>query len=294
MNKRPVATLMATIAALIWGFAFVAQSKGLEILDTFTLSAIRSIIGAVVLIPLIKYIDHKNGKKDINKKLVWGGILCGTILFMACNLQQIGLAVSTVGKTGFITALYIIIVPVIKFFTGKKSSVLILISVLLAAVGMHFLCIKETFTLTNADIILLLCAASFAVHIIAIDHFAPVVDCIRLSAIQFFVCGVLSVIAMLLFEEPSLSDIWAAKFPILYIGVLSSGVAYTLQVLAQKHTDPTMASLIFSLESVFGLLGGYFILHQKLSSRELLGCALVFTAVVLSQLPTKERNELYD
>lgn len=294
MNKRPVSTLMATVAALIWGFAFVAQSKGLEVLDTFTLSAIRSIIGSVVLIPLIKYLDHKNGKKGINKKLVWGGILCGTILFMACNLQQMGLAVSTVGKTGFITALYIIIVPVIKSFTGKKSSLLIFISVLLAAVGMYFLCIKETFTLTRGDILLLLCATSFAAHILAVDHFAPLVDCIRFSAIQFFVCGVLSVIAMLLFEEPSVSDIWAARLPILYIGVLSSGVAYTLQVLAQKHTDPTIASLVFSLESVFGLLGGYLILHQKLSGRELLGCALVFTAVVLSQLPTKERNELHD
>ena len=203
---------------------------------------------------------------------------------MASSFQQIGIGYTTVGKAGFITALYIIIVPILGIFLKKKVPLAVWLSVFIAAVGMYLLCITEKFTIGMGDLLMLACAFCFSAHILVIDHFSPHVDGVRMSCIQFFTCSLLSAVAMFLFEKPNLPDILSAWLPILYAGVLSSGVGYTLQIIAQKNTNPTVASLLMSLESVFAVLAGWVLLGQKLSLRELLGCVLVFAAILLAQL----------
>ncbi len=219
--------------------------------------------------------------------LLIGGLCCGIALAVSSGFQQIGVANTTVGKAGFITALYIVIVPLLGIFLGKKVGALVWGGVGLAVIGMYLLCITEGFSISLGDLLVLICAVGFAVHILVIDHFSPKVDGVRMSCIQFFVCAVLSSIPMFIFETPSFSAILSAAMPILYTGVMSSGVAYTLQIVAQKDTDPTLASLLLSLESVFAVLAGWILLREGLSHRELLGCALVFAAVILAQWPKK-------
>lgn len=217
--------------------------------------------------------------------LIIGGVCCGVILTVSTSLQQIGLVYTTAGKAGFITALYILIVPLLGLFLGKKVGGKTWIGVALAVAGMYLLCIKEGFSISYGDFMVLLCAFVFSLHILTVDYFSPKVDGVRLSCIQFFVCGCLCAVPMVLFERPEIRQILQAWLPLAYAGVLSSGVAYTLQIITQKHLNPTVASLLMSLESVFAALTGWLILKERLSPKELLGCVLVFAAIILAQLP---------
>ena len=281
---------MLILTALIWGSAFVAQSIGMDYVGPFTFTAVRNIIGGSVLLPCIALINRgKNTAaqpaRPRDRKLIAGGISCGIALFIASSLQQIGISMTSVGKAGFITALYIVIVPLLGLFLRKKISPAVWAGVVFATIGMYLLCITESFSIGTGDLLVFLCALFFSIHILIIDHYSPLVDCVKMSCIQFFVCGAISLVPMLVFERPQLSAILSAWAPLLYAGVLSNGVAYTFQVLAQKDTSPVVASLILSLESVFSALAGWVILDQSLTPRELAGCALVFCAIILAQLP---------
>ena len=283
------------VTAAIWGTAFVAQSVGLEHLGTFTFNAIRSFIGAIVLFPFICIRDKKSIRaKDVKERrtLLLGGLICGTALCIASNFQQLGISHSTVGKSAFITTLYIVIVPLLGLFLHRKVSFQSWIGVILALAGLYLLCMKdEGFTLQTGDIYLLLCALFFSFQIIAVDHFSPKVDGLKLSMLQFLVTGVLSGICMFLFESPSLADIAASAFPLFYAGAISCGIAYTLQILGQKEVAPAIASLIMSLESVIASLAGWLILGETLSTKELIGCVFVFVAVLITQIPLPKRHK---
>ncbi|MCD8335849.1 MAG: DMT family transporter [Lachnospiraceae bacterium] len=285
--------LLLLLTAAIWGAAFVAQSVGMDYVGPFTFNFARCIIGGIVLLPCIALLDRQKKRegRQPSADLVRGGVCCGAALFVASTLQQIGIQYTTVGKAGFITAMYIILVPVFGIFLKKKVGARIWLCVLLAAAGLYLLCMTEGFTIGGGDFLVLLCAAAFAVHILVIDYFSPRADGVRMSCIQFFVCGLLSGVGMLLFETPSLGAIWQARLPIGYAGVLSCGVAYTLQIVAQKGMDPTVASLILSLESVFSVLFGWLLLGQSLAMRELSGCGLMFAAIILAQLPDRKRRK---
>lgn len=309
--KKLISSLLLILAALIWGVAFVAQSVGMKYIGPYTFSFIRCMIGAVVLLPVIYFMRDKNsstkntGTKN-NRTLIIGGILCGICLCVATNLQQFGLLYSSSGKAGFITTCYIVMVPIIGIFFKKKTHLNIWIGVLIALIGMYFLCIladdgsvntiREIIYLNIAgirinigELYLVLCAIAFSFHIITIDHFSPLTDGIKLSCIQFFVSGLLSGVAMLIYEKASMTAVIDALIPILYTGILSSGVAYTLQIIGQKNLNPTVASLLMSLESVISVLAGWIILGQSLSAYEIIGCILIFCAVVLAQLPVKKK-----
>jgi drug/metabolite transporter (DMT)-like permease len=298
-------SLLLFLTAAIWGVAFVAQSVGMDYVGPFTFNSVRSMIGGLVLIPCIFLLNRWNPKEEKNienlekreqnakeekRTLLKGGILCGIFLFAASNCQQIGILYTSVGKAGFITACYIVLVPILGMFLGKKTRMTIWLSVVLAVIGLYFLCMTESLSLGKGDLLILLCALLFACHILVIDYFAPKVDGVKMSCIQFLVCGILSAVPMCLMEHPSLSALFLAKGPILYAGVLSCAVAYTLQIIGQKNMNPTVASLILSLESCISVLSGWVILHQKLSGRELFGCAIMFAAILIAQLPEKEET----
>lgn len=297
MNKFVVRqSLLLLLTAIIWGVAFVAQSVGMEYIGPFTFNAVRSLIGGMVLIPCIAILKMINGSNaaetkdpaapEHRKTLLAGGISCGILLFIASNLQQIGIQYTTVGKAGFITAMYIVLVPILGIFSHKKAGIKVWTAVLMAVIGLYTLCMTDgKFSLQKGDFLMLLCALAFSFHILVIDYFAPKVDGVKMSCIQFLVCALLSGIGMLLFEDPDIACILQAWAPILYAGVLSCGVAYTLQIVGQKGMNPTAASLILSLESVVSVIAGWIILGQSLSARELLGCALMFAAIILVQLP---------
>lgn len=291
-------SLLLLLTALIWGVAFVAQSVGGDAVGSFTFNGVRSLIGSAVLLPVIYFLDSQKkrelgekkfqAEKGDQKTLLTGGICCGIMLCIASNFQQFGISFTTVGKAGFITAMYILIVPVLGLFMKRKVGVKVWAGVVLATIGLYMLCMtSERLTLSRGDLLVLICAGFFSLHILIIDHFSPKVDGVRMSCIQFFVCGVISMIGAFWFEAPDLGAILAGWLPILYAGVLSCGVAYTLQIVGQKNMDPTVASLILSLESVFSVLAGWVILHQTLSIRELAGCVLMFLAIILAQLPEK-------
>ena len=290
MNKFVLKqSMLLLLAATIWGVAFVAQSVGMEYVGPFTFLASRSVLGAFVLLPYI-IIRDKNGKeKTVNEKmLVIGGVCCGTFLFLASILQQIGIMYTTVGKSGFITAMYIIIVPLLGIFLKKKVGIKIWTGVILAVAGLYFLCmVPGTVIIQRGDILTFLCAIAFSFHILIVDYFAPKVDGVKLSCIQFFTCAIWSGIGMFLLEEASAESILFAWLPILYAGALSSGVAYTLQIIGQRGLNPTVASLIMSMESVISVIAGWAILGQSLSGRELAGCVLMFGAIILVQLPDR-------
>ncbi len=287
--------LLLFLAAVIWGVAFVAQSVGMEYVGPFTFSCVRSIIGGLVLIPVIWFMNGKKKetprteeeRQTERKNLLLGGTLCGLCLFAASNFQQFGIQYTTAGKAGFITACYIVLVPVFGIFLGKKCARTVWLSVALAMAGLYLLCIAGDFTIGQGDILVFVCAVLFSVHILVIDHFSPLADGVKLSCIQFFVCGILSGVGMLLTEEPRLADILAAWMPILYAGAMSCGVAYTLQIVGQKDMNPTVASLILSLESCVSVLAGWLLLGQALTGRELLGCVVMFGAIILAQLPER-------
>lgn len=294
-------SLLLLLTAFIWGSAFVAQSMGMDYVEPFTFTAVRSVIGGLVLIPCIFFLRKLKAREEgtvslqsrpvVTKIELIGGICCGIALFAASNMQQVGIVYTTVGKGGFITALYVVIVPIMGLFLKKRVPKIIWLCVALSVVGLYMLCMTgETFSLAYGDLLILLCAVLFSFHIMIIDYFSPRGDGVVISCIQFFTCGILSAIVMLLAENPSVTNVLAAKLPILYAGVLSSGVAYTLQVVAQKDVNPTVASLILCLESVVSAIAGWLILDEALTSQELLGCGLMFIAIVLAQVPMPERK----
>lgn len=292
MKQQIKSSLILLLTATIWGVAFVAQSVGMEYIGPFTFNAIRCVLGGLVLIPVILVLKKKketgaeNQEKEDKKTLWTGGIACGVILCIASNLQQFGIMEASVGKSGFFTALYIVMIPVIGIFIGKRPGIKLWFCVALAVVGMYLLCMKDgSFTIERADIMLLLCALVFSFHILVVDYFSPKVDGVKMSCIQFFVCGVLSAVGMLFTETPDISNIQAAWLPLLYAGLLSCGVGYTLQIVGQKGINPVIASLIMSLESVISALAGWVILGQVLSPKEILGCILMFVAIIITQIP---------
>lgn len=284
--------ILLVLTALIWGCAFVAQSVGMDYVGPFTFNMARFLIGAIVLLPVIWFMDRqrKTGaeKGAGQKTLIIGGICCGIALAVASTLQQWGILFTTVGKAGFITAMYIVIVPLLGIFIGKKVRPLIIGCVAIAVVGFYFLCMTESLRLGLGDFLVLLCAIAFSIHILVIDHFSPKVDGVKMSAIQFLTAAIISAVPTLLWEQPVFTEILQAWQPVLYAGVMSCGVAYTLQIIAQKNADPTVASLLLSLESVFSVLAGWVLLGQGLSLKELLGCVLIFCAIILAQLPEKK------
>lgn len=304
-------TGMLFLAALIWGFAFVAQSAGMDYVGPFTFNAVRCIIGSIVLVPvalIYKPEEEAGQQKNIstavepgkgkqswmqrNKTLLLGGVSCGIFLGVATNLQQIGIMTTSVGKAGFLTALYIVLVPIAGLFFKKKCPATVWIGVVCSFAGLYLLCMTGgSFSLATGDLLLLGCAVVFTGHILIIDYFAPKVNGVWMSCIQFLVAGIISAIPMLFTETPTWDAIWAAKLPILYAGVMSCGVAYTLQILGQKNYNPTIAVLILSLESCFSVLGGFLILQETLSARELFGCGLMFVAIILAQLPGRNQTE---
>ena len=297
MNMKQLkSSLLLLLTAVIWGVAFVAQSTGMDHVGPFTFNAARSVIGGLVLLPVIFAMDrNKSAEEKINEKknkkeLILGGICCGVALAVASAFQQAGIQYTTVGKAGFITAMYIVIVPILGLFFKKKVRLLIWVAVAIAVAGMYLLCMNESLSINMGDLLVFICAFCFAVHIMVIDHFSPMVDGVKMSCIQFFVCSAVSAVPALLLEQPSFAQMLSAWMPILYAGALSSGVGYTLQVVAQKNVNPTLASLIMSLESVVSVLAGWLLLHQQLSTKELLGCAFVFCAMVLAQLPEKKKQ----
>ena len=301
MSKKVKGSLALFLATLIWGTAFVAQSTAASVIGPFAFSAIRNYIGVFTLIPVIFVIRRTKKGKDMtirgevteiirDRKLLLGGLLCGTALCIASNLQQTGIKyVSFVGKSGFITALYIIFVPIAGLFLHKKVGRLVIVALIFAVTGLYFLCINQRFTLEYSDILLILCAVFYTVQIMFIDKFAPDVDCVLLACIEFLVCGTLSLILMFLFEHNTIEDVKHAGFSLLYTGIFSSGVAYTMQMLGQKDLNPTIACLIMSLESVVSVLSGMIILREQPSGRELLGCILMFVGVILAQIPDNIR-----
>lgn len=298
MQKEKIRnSVLLLLTAIIWGTAFVAQSVGMDYIGPFTFNAARFLIGGTVLVPLIAYRAKKNPilynqnveEKRKNRKTVWiGGICCGIALCAGSLFQQMGLQHTTVGKAGFITTLYIIIVPLVELLFGKKIAKKIWLGAILAIIGLYLLCINENFSVGKGDVLVLICAILFAIHILVIDHFAPKTDGVCLSAIQFFVSGIISLVGALLFENLNFVAMTKAIGPILYAGVMSCGVAYTLQVVGQKNMNPTVASMILSLESVISVLAGWIILGQALSVKEIIGCIIVFMAVILVQLPEKK------
>ena len=283
------------LTAIIWGVAFVAQSVGMDYIRPFTFNGVRCILGGIVLL-LYLFLSkklQKNSKnmvgKEGRKQLLIGGICCGICLCMASNLQQIALQSAAVGKAGFLTACYIVIVPILGLFLKKTCSPYIWCSVGLAVWGLYLLCVKGTFILEAVDYLLLLSALLFAVHILVIDYFSPLVNGVKMACIQFFVCGFFSLAAAMILEKPQFTPILAAWMPLLYAGVLSCGVAYTLQIVGQKGINPTTASLILSLESVVSVLAGWGFLGQKMEGREMIGCGIIFAAIILAQIPPKKK-----
>lgn len=305
MSKKMRSNILLLITAVIWGSAFVAQKAG-AVLEPFTYNGIRMFIGGLVLIPVIYIFKAMNKGKEEEapksaeelaaerKTLIIGGICCGIVLCVASTLQQFGLYFETsAGKAGFITSLYIVIVPVLGMFLRQKVKPIVWGCIVLGAFGFYLLTMAgkgEGFTIHTGELFVLICAVAFSCHILVVDHFSPKCDGIKLSCIQFLTAGIIGIIGMLLFENPSLANILDCWLPILYCGVVSSGIGYTCQVLGQQDAEPAIASLIMSLESVFSVLFGALILGERLTLLEGLGCVVIFIAVVIPQLPSKEER----
>lgn len=299
MSKKMRGNLMLTLTAFIWGVAFVAQISGMEHIGPFTFNFSRNVVAGLFLLglvyswPIIMKRPMEEDTEESKRYTIIGGIVCGVALTVAMSFQQLGLSgpyATTAGKAGFITALYIVLVPLTGIFLGKKIGLRIWFCVFLAALGLYLLSIKQGFNIQLGDLLILICAFCYAIHILVIDHFSPKANGVKLSMIQFFVAAILSGIIMLFTEEFNWSSVLAGAIPILYAGIFSSGVGYTLQIIAQRDTEPTMASLLMSLESVFAVLAGAVILSERLTLREGIGCAIMFAAIVLAQLPDKREK----
>ena len=283
---------MLLITAIIWGSSFVSQKVGMDRVGPMTFIGIRTFLGGLVLIPFILITSPE--KEQNRKLLITGGAVCGIFLLLGSLLQTYGIKYISAGKTGFLTSLYMIFVPLIGLLRGKGISLKTVISVVFALLGMYLLCMTEGFTsVGKGDILVLICAVFFAFHILAIDYFSPRVNPVKLSCIQFLVCGAISMMGMFIFEDVSINAIKICWFPIAYSGIMSCGIAYTLQVVGQKYTQPVVASLLMSLESVFSAVFGFLILNEAMSTREVLGCIITFLAVIYIQLPDLKLKKLF-
>lgn len=295
MNKKLIGSLSLLAATVIWGFAFIAQSVGMDLIGPFTFQFIRCVLAILFLIPCSFLLDlgkcsvQESAAKWRNAKLWKSGLICGCALFVAASLQQVGLQYTDAGKAGFITAMYIVLVPVLGLFLKRKPPKSAIFSVLMAVVGLYLLSCMGVTTINKGDLLILGCALGFAVQITIIDRLAGSVDGFRLNCIQSLVVALLSCPFMLLTETVDIGNILNCWGPLLFAGVLSMGLAYSLQIVGQKDLEPTAASLIMSLESVFAAVGGWWLLGERMTPWELAGCALVFGAVLISQLP--ERKE---
>lgn len=286
MKTKAKSTFLLFLTAIIWGFAFVAQRVGAEFVGAFTFNGIRFLLGSLSLIPVILMFEREKFDKSKFLKTLIPSLLAGTILFIASTLQQLGVEwTGSAGKAGFLTGLYIVLVPVIRFFMGKKTSIFTFFGAIFALVGLFFLCMTSNeFSFGKGDIVLIIGAFFWAAHILVVDKYVNNISPLKFSMMQFFVCGLLSVICALCTETIEISAIKSAGIPILYGGLMSVGVAYTCQILGQKDADPTFASIVFSTESVFSAIGGAIILNEIMSGRGYIGCALIFIGIVLSQL----------
>ena len=290
--------VLPLLAALIWGTAFVAQSVSTDYIQAFTFNAIRAAIAFVVLLgvsAIFRRVERRQtgAAAPIDRKaLILGSLCCGTLLALASNLQQLGLSDTSAGKAGFITALYVVLVPVFAIALKKKAPAQVWLGCVIAVAGLYLLCIQGDFSVQLGDFYVFLCAIVFAFHILCVDHFVQKVDGVLLSCGQFLVVALWSGLGMLFFEEPSLPNILQCVPALLYVGVFSSGIAYTLQILAQKDSDPTVVTILLSLESVFSVLAGALILGDRLSNREYVGCALMFAAVILAQVPLGRKSKI--
>ncbi len=294
-NRKFKYALALLAAAFFWGTTFAAQSIGADYVGPFTYLTIRSYIGTAFLLPFIfgrsVYAKGKNTETPADTEkhpLLTAGVCCGFFLFASSALQQYGIGYSTTANASFITAMYVVIVPLLSLFLGRKPGIRIWLSVILCVAGLYLLCMKDGFTLSYGDVFLLLCALGFSLQIMTINHFSPKVDGLKLSASQFFTVAILATVCMLLFEHPEKDALIKAMPSILYAGIFSNGIAYTCQIIGQKHVNPTVASLIMCLESVFGTLSGWLVLHEVLSIREISGCVVMFGAILLCTIPAKK------
>ena len=289
MKKQLQGSACLLLATLIWGTAFIFQSIGMDHIGPFTFQAVRCILAVLGMVAVIWILDKKAGRSFrqswADKRLWKAGILCGIPLFLACDLQQLGLVYTTAGKAGFLTAMYIVMVPILGLFLKRKITVMVPISVIIAVAGLYLLSFAGVSQVNMGDILMLICAVMFAVQILAVDRFASDVDPVRLNCIQAGVCAVASILVTLFTEDvsvPSLLDCW---LPLCYTGFISMGAAYSMQIIGQKHVEPTAAALIMSLESVVAVIAGWILLKETMSAHEVIGCVLMFIAVILSQLP---------
>lgn len=308
MSKQVKHSLILLLTSVIWGISFVSQSSGGDAVGPYTFNSVRSFIGGFALLIAIKGLDaagfspKKPKTKEDRKYLLIGGFVCGLFLCLATNLQQLGIYLGTAsGKAGFLTACYIILVPILGLFLKKKCGLNIWVAVAITVAGLYLLCMKGSLTLQLSDTLVIICSLIFAGHILVIDHFSPVVDGVRLSCIQFFVCGIITAVPMIVLELAPSFTTWCSNFvsfgaigSLLYAGVMSCGVAYTLQIIGQDGVNPTVASLIMSLESVFSVIAGWIILGEKMGPREILGCALIFGAIILAQINFSKPNKAKD
>ena len=305
MSKKMLGNIMLTITAFIWGISFVFQRKGMEYIEPLTFAASRLVLAALAVMIVAFIMDMRERKKPgftprtgetadaYKRNTILGGVLAGLCLTGAGAFQQMGVVYTTAGKAGFITALYMMLVPVINFiFFRKKNTWLVWLGVVVGVVGLYLLCMTDkSFSVTKGDGLILICSVFFALHILVCDHFAPIGNPVKISAIQFITACACTWVLAVLWEEPTWAKIVSAAVPIAYCGVMSGGVAYTLQILAQRDTDPTVAALILSLESVFAVIGGAIMLHERMSPRELIGCLVMFVAIILVQIPLPEKKE---
>lgn len=301
-SQKMLGTVMLLLAALVWGCSFTAQAVGMEFVGPYTLQAVRLLLGSAVLAPIVAWRAGQKKKADVQttpaqkKRAITGGACCGVILALAANLQQVGMNVmqnagqaNVAGKAAFITAMYVLIVPLVSVVMGKKLGRRTLIAAVMGAVGLYLLCIQGGgFALGVGDPIVMMCALGFAAHIMVIDHFADV-DGVLLSCLQFLVAGVISAIIMFAVEQPTWAAVLNCWLPIGYMGVMSCGVAYTLQIVGQKYVAPTAASLLMSMESVFSVLCGMLVLREIPSLREAMGCIVMMAAILLCQLPERKK-----
>ncbi len=295
-NKIIRGEIFLVITAIIWGTSFVAQRVGMEYIGPFTFTATRFLIGTLSLVPIILLTDKLNRNKEsqvqagTKKDLLVGGLACGIALFLGISFQQFGLQYTTAGKAGFITALYIVLVPLLGLFLHKKVEKSVWFGLALAVFGLYLLCVTEGFSISKGDFIVLCGTVFWAIHILIIDHFAPKVDGLKMSCIQFFTAGTLSLIGALFTETIELSAIINSAGPILYTGVVVVGIAYTFQILGQKGTNPTVAAIILSMESVFAVISGMILLGESMSTKEIIGCILMLAAVIITQIKPAEDN----
>ena len=291
MNQRELrSNFLLLITAAIWGFAFVAQRIGAQYVGSYTFNGVRFALGSLSLVPLLIFFKEKtdspNNGKFLTKNTLTAGIIAGGILFFGASLQQIGVVYTTAGKAAFITGLYIVIVPLLGIFLKHRLHTLSWLGVITATAGLYFLSITEKLTIAKGDLYELIGALFWALHILAIDHFSKKSNALKLSLVQFVTCSILSLTAAVFFEEIRISAIQQATIPILYGGICSVGIAYTLQVIGQRNAKPSHAALIMSLETVFASIGGLLFLREQLNGREYFGCFLMLAGMVLSQTPS--------